>query len=93
MKIDVIVIIIVQDTLVLGMGVQVIQLGIYKKCIVAHNKDDNTDLKQSKLYLGSSGLVNQKYNAEEAKESLTKFTVQDEQPFSFSEKKKFESCV
>ena len=50
-------------------------------------------MRQSKLHVGLSSLVNWKYNAEEIKERLTKFIVQDEQPFSFSENKKFEYCV
>ena len=33
------------------------------KCIAAHNKDDNTDLRQSKLHVGFSGIVNWKYSA------------------------------
>ena len=34
-----------------------------------------------------------KYNAEWAKKRITKYIVQDEQTFSLSENKKFESCV
>ena len=30
----------------------------WQKCLVAHNKEENTDLRQSKLHIGSSGLVN-----------------------------------
>ena len=63
------------------------------KCIATQNKDDNTDLRQSKLHVGSSGIVNWKYSTKEAKEDLTKFIVQDEQSFNFYENKRFESCV
>ena len=38
-------------------------------------------------------MVNWKYSTEEVKECLTKFIVHDEQPFNFSENKRFESCV
>ena len=54
MKINVIVIITVKDTLVLGVG-GVGHIARYlQKCIVAHNKDDNINLRQSKLQIGSS---------------------------------------
>ena len=66
MKINVIVIIVVQDTLVLGSVGHIARH--LQKCIAAHNKDDNTDLKQSKLHVGPSSLVNCKYNTDETKE-------------------------
>ena len=64
-----------------------------QKCLAKHNKEENTDLRQSKLQLGSSGLANWKYNAEGAKGRIIKYIVEDEQPFSLSENKKFQSCV
>ena len=56
-----------------------------------HNKETTTtDLKQSKLKIGTSGnVVNWNYNLQSCREGLVKFIIHDEQPFNFSENPRF----
>jgi len=56
-----------------------------------HNKETTTtDLRQSKLQIGTTGnIVNWKYDVESCREGLVKFIIHDEQPFNFSENSRF----